>query len=223
MFQAKEKLALQSIEHIFDAAEPIVVSTVKQFVETFAPYGLRRDAMTGGYGLAESCVYVCDGGHQALSVRREKLEKEGKVEVLSVWKELTNGLAWSAPSSVETSVLQDSVPTKKSDVVELFSCGDVKKNPEVLIRIVKDNEALEEDLVGEIFLSSPSLAAGYYPSSTEAFSVSEGERSHFQHTIHGDESRRYLATGDLGFIHVRSVFSWFRRTASCSSAVERRT
>ena len=76
-FPAKEKLALQSIQHIFDAAEPIVVSTVKQFIETFAPYGLRRDAMTGGYGLAESCVYVCDGGHQALSVCRETLEKEG--------------------------------------------------------------------------------------------------------------------------------------------------
>ena len=90
-FPAKEKLALQSIQHIFDAAEPIVVSTVKQFIETFAPYGLRRDAMTGGYGLAESCVYVCDGGHQALSVCRETLEKEGKVEVLRVWKEVTNG------------------------------------------------------------------------------------------------------------------------------------
>ena len=90
-FPAKEKLALQSIQHIFDAAEPIVVSTVKQVIETFAPYGLRRDAMTGGYGLAESCVYVCDGGHQALSVCRETLEKEGKVEVLRVWKEVTNG------------------------------------------------------------------------------------------------------------------------------------
>ena len=69
--------------------------------------------------------------------------------------------------------MDDSAPTKKSDVVELFSCGDVKKNPEVVIRIVKDNETLEDDRVGEIFISSPSLAAGYYPSSTEAFSVSE--------------------------------------------------
>lgn len=76
-FPAKEKLALQSIQHIFDAAEPIVVSTVKQFIETFAPYGLRRDAMTGGYGLAESCVYVCDGGHQAFrSVGRRWRRRE---------------------------------------------------------------------------------------------------------------------------------------------------
>lgn len=42
-------------------------------------------------------------------------------------------------------MLDDSAPTKKSDVVELFSCGDVKKNPEVVIRIVKDNETLEDD------------------------------------------------------------------------------
>ncbi len=44
-------------------------------------------------------------------------------------------------------MLDDSAPTKKSDVVELFSCGDVKKNPEVVIRIVKDNETLEDDRV----------------------------------------------------------------------------
>lgn len=91
LFRGKDKLALQSLEHIFNAAEPIVVATVKQFIDMLSPYGLRSDAMTGGYGLAESCVYVCDGGHQALSVRREKLEKEGIVEVLSVWNQLTNG------------------------------------------------------------------------------------------------------------------------------------
>ena len=91
--------------------------------------------------------------------------------------------------------------------MELFSCGDVTKNPEVVIRIVKDNEALEDDQVGEIFISSPSLAAGYYPSSTEAFSVSKGSSDHFQHTIHNDESRHYLATGDLGFLHVATILA----------------
>ena len=70
--------------------------------------------------------------------------------------------------------------------------------------VVKDNETLEDDRVGEIFISSPSLAAGYYPSSTEAFSVSEDNSHHSQHTIPND-SRHFLATGDLGFIHV--VFS----------------
>lgn len=67
------------------------MSTVKQFIETFAPYGLRRERDDGRLRTAESCVYVCDGGHQALSVCRETLEKEGKVEVLRVWKEVTNG------------------------------------------------------------------------------------------------------------------------------------
>ena len=126
-FAAKSSLSLQSIEHIFNAAEPIVVSVVKQFVSVFREYGLRHGVMTGGYGLAESCVYVCDGGHQALMLKREPYEKENRVEVIGVWNEETEEKKG------------DNLEIPKSDVLELFSCGDVHKNPEVVIRIVHDN------------------------------------------------------------------------------------
>ena len=81
----KPSLQLQSLQHIFNAAEPIVVDTVKQFISTFSQYGLSRSAMTGGYGLAESCVYVSDDGHRALEIRREPLASENRVEVVSEW------------------------------------------------------------------------------------------------------------------------------------------
>ena len=64
---------LSSLRHIFDAAEPISVPVVRQFRSTLARFGLSPHALTGGYGLAESCVYVSDGGHRALAVDRTAL------------------------------------------------------------------------------------------------------------------------------------------------------
>ena len=89
--KAHLNLQLQSIQHIFNAAEPIVVDTVKQFLTTFTPFGLRRVAMTGGYGLAESCVYVSDGGHRALEVQREPLASEDRVDVVREWNVVEDG------------------------------------------------------------------------------------------------------------------------------------
>ncbi len=129
-FAAKSSLSLNSIEHIFNAAEPIVVSVVKQFVSVFREYGLKREVMTGGYGLAESCVYVCDGGHQALTLKREPFEKENHVEVMSIWNEETGDkIVEKEKDNLE----------KTGHAIELFSCGDIHKNPEVIIRIVHDN------------------------------------------------------------------------------------
>ena len=75
-FLYSSTLDLRSIRHIFNAAEPISVEVATQFITTFATFGLNRQAMTGGYGLAESCVYVCDGGHGVLTVEREAYEKD---------------------------------------------------------------------------------------------------------------------------------------------------
>ena len=79
-------LDLSSIQHIFDAAEPISVDVVRRFKSVLAPFKLSPHAITGGYGLAESCVYVCDGGHRALAVDRELLEKD-QIEVRGVLEE----------------------------------------------------------------------------------------------------------------------------------------
>lgn len=79
-------LDLSSIQHIFDAAEPISVDVVRRFRSVLAPFKLSPHAITGGYGLAESCVYVCDGGHRALAVDRELLEKD-EIEVRGVLEE----------------------------------------------------------------------------------------------------------------------------------------
>lgn len=146
-FAGKSSLSLNSIEHIFNAAEPIIVSVVKQFISVFSEYGLKRDAMTGGYGLAESCVYVCDGGHKALRLNREPFERDNRVEVVSVWdqktgieSEINKAIGTDSKSTGEKTGEPSNQSTgSRNSTIQLFSCGDIKKNPEIIIRIVHDN------------------------------------------------------------------------------------
>ena len=51
-----EGLDLSSLRLAFNGAEPVSPATIERFAERFAPYGLRREAITPVYGLAESSV-----------------------------------------------------------------------------------------------------------------------------------------------------------------------
>lgn len=149
---------LSSLRHIFDAAEPISVPVVRQFRSTLARFGLSPHALTGGYGLAESCVYVSDGGHRAIAVDRIALGDD-VVDVKAVLDE--NDQEWRALNG----------EWEENETIQLFSCGDVRKNPETTIKIVKNGEDLGENRVGEIYVASLSLAKGYYPNHVESFHV----------------------------------------------------
>lgn len=70
---------LHSLRHIFNAAEPISPQVMRDFVHDCAPFGLHPEALVGGFGLAECCVYVCDGGHTILSLEREPFETRNEV------------------------------------------------------------------------------------------------------------------------------------------------
>ncbi|SDZ18204.1 acyl carrier protein [Saccharopolyspora shandongensis] len=49
-------LDLSSWRLAFSGAEPVRADTLARFADRFQPYGLRRQALTPAYGLAESCV-----------------------------------------------------------------------------------------------------------------------------------------------------------------------
>jgi hypothetical protein len=50
---------LDSLRLCLVGAEPVRDTSLERFAATFAPYGLRRDALLPGYGLAEAVVGVC--------------------------------------------------------------------------------------------------------------------------------------------------------------------
>ena len=105
--------------------------------------------MTGGYGLAESCVYVCDGGHGVLRVERSAFECD-EVKVLE-WVDCVTGQVHGVPEKgvemgdekgdekgVKEGDEREKKGEEKTGPVSLFSCGDVTKNKDVIIRIVRE-------------------------------------------------------------------------------------
>ena len=49
---------LSSWQYALNGAEPVAVSSLRAFQKRFAPWGLRTEALTPVYGLAESCLAV---------------------------------------------------------------------------------------------------------------------------------------------------------------------
>lgn len=142
---------LSSVDYFVNAAEPIRVSTLEQWEETFSGYGLKPSSMVPCYGMAESVVYI--GG---------------------CWADTT-----------ESRILID-------DETEMVACMDLNHCDEVKVAIVHPSSLsrVPDGSVGEIWLSSSSVAAGYYGQtdlSNETFKAVKDDAF-------------WLRTGDLGFI-----------------------
>ena len=133
-------LDLSSVEHMFNAAEPVTAESCDMFLDQFAPHGLDRGTMVPGYGLAEHTVYVCDGGKQRLRVDKQRLEEANEAVVVD------EGTAGSG-----------------AGCVTLMGGGDPKGTPGIDVRIVNDDGVEQnDDAVGEIWIDSPSKAVGYW-------------------------------------------------------------
>ena len=161
---------LSSLRVVMSAAEPIRPETVRAFLEAFAPSGLDPRAFCPAYGLAEHTVGVSVRGRASARLDRSALEGGGRVE-----------LAFGDGPSVEC-----------------VGCG--RPADDVLVRIVDPETGAERppQRVGEIWVSSPSRAAGYdglAEESVETFGAALG-----------DGPERYLRTGDLGFMHEGELF-----------------
>jgi len=161
-------LDLSSVELSFTGAEPVRPETIERFLKTFEPYGLRPEAIYPCYGLAESTLLVTGGtrlgGWRSVSVARAALEVERVARA----------------------------PMPGEQARRLVGCGT--PGPDTRVRIVDaaTGEPVTPGAVGEIWIDSPSVAAGYWrrPIDTgDTFGAM---------TATGDGP--YLRTGDLGFI-----------------------
>ncbi|WP_197527913.1 non-ribosomal peptide synthetase [Posidoniimonas polymericola] len=172
-----EGLDLSSWQVAVSGAEPVRSETLDRFCERFEPYGFRREAFVPAYGMAETTLMVSVG-----PLTKPPLEREYK-----------------ARDMAESAVVPRN--GKAEPIRRLVGCGP--PGPEIDLRIVDPQTRRPTDGVGEIWVRSPGVAAGYWrnPEQTStAFDavLSTGEQG-------------FLRTGDLGFLDAGELFVVGRR------------
>jgi amino acid adenylation domain-containing protein/non-ribosomal peptide synthase protein (TIGR01720 family) len=160
-------LDLRSWKVAFTGAEPIRPDTLERFVAAFEPHGFSREAFFSCYGLAEATLIV-SGGPRASSPTIHCIDRSALLQ-----------------HTVKGVQAEDE---KARPVV---SCGRVMPGHEVLIVDPESLIACEPDMVGEVWVSSPSVAHGYWNRPDE-------NRRLFEAKVANDH-RSFLRTGDLGY------------------------
>jgi acyl-CoA synthetase (AMP-forming)/AMP-acid ligase II len=169
-----EGLDLSSVELTFTGAEPVRPDTIERFVERFEPCGFRAESFYPCYGLAEATLFVTGGnlvgGWRAVSVARDALELER-----------------TARSA-----------TPGESARKLVGCGAPGPDTRLLIVDPATNEPLGTGGVGEVWVSSPSVAVGYWQRAAESADTFQAR------TTTGEGP--FLRTGDLGFLRDGELF-----------------
>ncbi|MBN1239138.1 MAG: fatty acyl-AMP ligase, partial [Gammaproteobacteria bacterium] len=158
----------------FCGAEPVNPSTLERFSARFRGCGFRRSAFYPCYGLAEATLFVTGGAVDAEPVTRTV--GRGALESDRV-----------------------AAPESDSDGVTFVGCGGA--HPEEQIRIVSPRTltVCDDERIGEIWVSSRSVARGYWNRPAE---TRESFRAFTADTAEGP----FLRTGDLGFMRDGELF-----------------
>jgi len=166
-------LDLSSWKVAYNGAEPIRKSTLQAFADVFAPAGFRREAFLPCYGLAEATLLVS-------GARR----RSGPTVVEYDLRQLAQHRVQRAVDE------QNSIP--------LVSCGSVALDLDVKIVDPETRCALRDGRVGEIWVSGPSVALGYFQRQALTEAV-------FNAAIEG-QTGTWLRTGDLGFFDAGELY-----------------
>ncbi|MFP5260275.1 MAG: condensation domain-containing protein, partial [Blastocatellia bacterium] len=168
-------LDLSSWTVAFNGAEPIRAETLDRFAKTFERCGLRREVIYPCYGLAEATLIVSGGKKSAPPVVR----------------------AVQYRSLQETRVAEAGAGDE--DTKLMVGCGSALGgqrvaivNPETLIECSPAE-------IGEIWVSGPSVAQGYWNNPEET------ERTFYARIADTGEGP-FLRTGDLGYLQGGELF-----------------
>jgi amino acid adenylation domain-containing protein/non-ribosomal peptide synthase protein (TIGR01720 family) len=173
--EQRSTLDLSSWSVAFNGAEPIRAETLERFASAFAACGFRREAFRPCYGLAEATLLVSVSARQDIPL----------IKTISQRALENNRIAKPA--------------TEEKEVRQLVSCGKTISDERILI-VNPDSMALcKPDEVGEVWVSSPSVAAGYWNNAEET-------RRTFQAHLSDTGEGPFLRTGDLGFIAGGELF-----------------
>ncbi|MBL4671352.1 MAG: fatty acyl-AMP ligase [Arenicella sp.] len=175
----REGLDLSSWTVAFNGSEPIRADTITKFTETFADCGFEKETMYPCYGMAEGTLFATGSPHDQAPT------------MLIVDKDELN---------FDRILVIEPLSEENANTITLVSSGITYQDCDT--RIVCPNEfgQLADNQVGEVWISSASVASGY--KNQKALSVET-----FQATIKNcDQGKTFLRTGDLGFIHKQQLY-----------------
>lgn len=170
-----ETLDLSSWDLAFNGAEPISHEVLEKFARTFASCGFNPRAFYPCYGMAEATLMVSGGDKTQpptlKTIQASSLEQHQAIA--------TNGHT-------------DNTRT-------VVGCGSSLEDQAIVIVDPSTGIPCEAGQVGEIWVSGPSIAQGYWnrPSETE---------STFSQYLATTGEGPFLRTGDLGFIENGELF-----------------
>jgi len=186
--EQRATLDLSSWSLAFNGAEPVRAETIDAFCEAFAPSGFRREAFYPCYGLAESTLMVTGGMKFEQPVIR----------------------SFDATSIETGTALQR--PAKAASARRLVGSGRELDGQDVLIVDPHTSEALPPGRVGEIWVSGPSVAQGYWNRPDESRATFGAMIAQPDDDDAGAVAKwrpnpgPYLRTGDLGFFDSAELF-----------------
>ena len=173
--EQRAELDLSNWRLAFNGAEPVRAETIDQFAKAFESCGFRREAFYPCYGMAEATLMVAGGFKASLPVVRtfdsEELENHRVVDALA----------------------------EEEGARELVGSGAALLDQRIVIAHPETKKTMPPDRVGEIWVSGPSVAQGYWSRS--------GETARTFHAYLKDTGEGpFLRTGDLGFIQRGELF-----------------
>ena len=173
--EQRATLDLSRWEVAFTGAETVRAETLERFAAAFEPCGFRREAFYPCYGMAETTLIVSGG-------------LKGAVPVIKT----VQGGALEQNHAVPASGGEAGART-------LVGCGKSLQEQQIAIANPETLSRCEPDEIGEIWVSGPSVAQGYWnrPEETE-----QTFNAYLADTYGGP----FLRTGDLGFLQDGELF-----------------
>jgi amino acid adenylation domain-containing protein len=173
--EQRERLDLRSWTVAYNGAEPVRAGTLERFAAAFEPCGFRRSAFYPCYGLAEATLFVAGAAPH----------REPRVVAVD-----------AAALEAGEAVAAGDGPDR-----ELVGCGGAWLEQRVLVVDPEAARPLPAGRIGEIWVSGPSVAQGYWGQPE----VTERELRARLDDVAG-EARTFLRTGDLGFLQDGELF-----------------
>jgi acyl-CoA synthetase (AMP-forming)/AMP-acid ligase II len=197
-FEQRCQLDLSCWQIAFNGAEPIRRTTLERFWITFRDCGFSWNAFRPVYGLAEATVLVTSGQLPISGPGGPPANHTSKSCQTGLGAQPHhNSLIRECPARIVSNACgKNGSPTHLSTSrshAGLVSCGAPRFSTRVVIADAQHLNRVGPGEVGEIWISSPSVARGYWNRSDET------DRT-FRAYLSDSGEGPFLRTGDLGFM-----------------------